>query len=496
MSYAGREKILILSIFLFCIILAKIITETSYLVPLMIIISITGFLIAFTHTHMAMIFLIFSMLLSPELIVGSVTKRDIVIRIDDLLILVFSLAWIARSAINKNLTIITKTPINRFIAFYCFMFSLSTINGILFETVSPFKGIFYILKYIEYYFIFYLAAGILKNKPQMKTYIKAIIITYAIVNIYAFLQIGTHGRVSAPFEGKVGEPNTLGGYQVLILGIIIGLLTHTTFSPKWKWTLILVALFSLIPFAYTLSRSAYMSIIPMYFTLIFFNKSKKRNILIGILIICVIVSIFFFPQNIKDRIKYTFIPHPQEHIEPVKFLGVSLGPSASARIQDWIRVYKKWQNKPFLGYGVTGMGFLDSQFIRTFVELGLLGFFAFCALLLSIGYHTLKIYKTTKDPFYKGLSLGFFAAHLGMIAHAITANTYIIIRIMEPYWFLAAMVMCIPRLEARHQQALIMNQEQAQLEDDEEGVPLLKKPNYNIAHLLNYSNVKHKDHHY
>jgi hypothetical protein len=31
--------------------------------------------------------------------------------------------------------------------------------------------------------------------------------------------------------------------------------------------------------------------------------------------------------------------------------------------------------------------------------------------------------------------------------HAIGANTFIIVRIMEPFWFVAAMVMMIPSLQ-------------------------------------------------
>ena len=50
--------------------------------------------------------------------------------------------------------------------------------------------------------------------------------------------------------------------------------------------------------------------------------------------------------------------------------------------------------------------------------------------------------------------IGFLAGHVGLMAHALTANTFIIIRIMEPYWFLAAMVMMIPKLEQKQEIAV------------------------------------------
>jgi len=53
-------------------------------------------------------------------------------------------------------------------------------------------------------------------------YIVALLLTLVIVNIYGYLQLGSVGRISAPFEGARGEPNTLGGYQVLLLAVTMG----------------------------------------------------------------------------------------------------------------------------------------------------------------------------------------------------------------------------------------------------------------------------------
>jgi hypothetical protein len=53
----------------------------------------------------------------------------------------------------------------------------------------------------------------------------------------------------------------------------------------------------------------------------------------------------------------------------------------------------------------------------------------------------------SQDPFDKGLSIGFIAGFTGLLFHAIGANTFIIVRIMEPFWFIAAMVMMIPSLQ-------------------------------------------------
>ena len=51
------------------------------------------------------------------------------------------------------------------------------------------------------------------------------------------------------------------------------------------------------------------------------------------------------------------------------------------------------------------------------------------------------------EELYKGLVLGFIAGFIGLVFHAITANTFVIIRIMEPFWFIAGMVIMLPTLE-------------------------------------------------
>jgi len=44
------------------------------------------------------------------------------------------------------------------------------------------------------------------------------------------------------------------------------------------------------------------------------------------------------------------------------------------------------------------------------------------------------------------LTLGFIAGFIGLTVHALTANTFIVIRIMEPFWFIAGIIMVLPAL--------------------------------------------------
>ena len=58
----------------------------------------------------------FSMLLSPEFAAGGggmAEGRTIVVRSEDFLLIVIGLAWLAKTAVNKELGLVAKTPLNR-----------------------------------------------------------------------------------------------------------------------------------------------------------------------------------------------------------------------------------------------------------------------------------------------------------------------------------------------------------------------------------------------
>ena len=55
--------------------------------------------------------------------------------------------------------------------------------------------------------------------------------------------------------------------------------------------------------------------------------------------------------------------------------------------------------------------------------------------------------KEVQTPYFKGLCIGFLAGYIGLLVHAIGANTFIIVRIMEPFWFFAGIIVVIPMLE-------------------------------------------------
>ncbi len=433
--------IIALIIFAVGIYTGQIVTQFSYQVPLALFLTVLIVLVTLVNTDAGLAILIFSMLFSPEIITGALPGRDIVIRFDDILLAVITFTWLAKTAVNKGLALFVKTPLNNPIALYILICLIATLKGIAQGFVDPARGFFYVLRYIEYFLLFILVVNHIHSRKQIKFFLGAFFITCTLVSFYGLFQIPGGARVSAPFEGKIGEPNTFGGYLLFILCLAVGIALQNV-SQRLKAALVGLSALIIFPFLYTLSRASYVAIIFSFIALIIF--SKRKAVLITAVASVAVLVLVLRPEAVLSRVEYTF--HEKE-ARLVRLGNTYLDQSSSARIQSWGDCYRAWKKNPILGRGITGIGFIDGQYIRTLPELGVVGFFAFLWLLWSIYKHSYEIYRKVDDELYKGLTLGFIAGFVGLAIHALTANTFIIIRIMEPFWFIAAMVIMLPKLE-------------------------------------------------
>src|SRR5437879_2965716 len=388
------------------------------------------------------------MLLSPQLGSGGMVAegRRIVIRSEDILLLGVAFSWLAKTAVSRELGLTLKTPLNRPILAYVAATAIATLIGYMTGTVNGFGGVFYVLKYIEYFVVYYMVVNNLIDHRQAWRLVTAAFLTAVIVSLIGLTQIPGGQRVSAPFEGKEGEPNTFGGYLLLLMAVAGGIALETARIRTRAIYLGLIGLMS-IPFVFTLSRTAYVGAIPAVVVLT--ALSSRRRMMVGALIVALIASpviLALLPDTVLKRVRYTFEP---ERGQPTVRLGaVGLDPSTSARLISVNQAFEGFTHRPVLGYGFTGFAFMDQQFARTLVETGVVGFAAFLWLVWAVLKVGVGSFRALTDPEERGLALGFVAGTFGLLGHALGANTFIIVRIMEPFWFFAAIVIALPSLAA------------------------------------------------
>ncbi len=404
------------------------------------------FVVSFISVEWGLYILIFSMLLSPEINIGNTTgaslQRGVTLRFEDFLLVLIGFSWFARTAVKKELGLFLKTPLNKAILMYVVVCLMSTGLGIMADRVGPKTGALFVLKYIEYFIVYFMVVNYVRDTDQVRRLLICLFLTCFIMSIYGILQIPGEGRVSAPFEGEGGEPNTFGGYLVF-MGAIAGGLFVRTENAKLKSFLPILIFFIIIPLLFTKSRSSYLALIPTLFVVAL--MFRQRIIITGLMAAVLLLSPIFLPSAVKDRILYTF--KQEEFSGQVQIGDIRLDTSTSARIISLKTLLQDYPKHPLLGYGITGHQFIDAQYPKVLIETGFIGLTAFLYLLYSILKIAIAHMKAVKTPLFKGLTIGFLAGYIGLLFHAIGANTFIIVRIMEPFWFFAGIIAVLPTLE-------------------------------------------------
>ncbi len=404
--------------------------------------------IAIVSDELALYLLIFSMLLGPEFIVGELGKgtmsgRGLTFRLDDVLIVIIGFAWLAKAALHKELGLFLRTPLNRPIAAYSCAAIFATGLGMIAGRVNFLGGTLFVLKFIQYFVIYFMVVNNLRERRQFERFLLALLATAALSSLIGILQIPSGARVSAPFEGGGGEPNTFGGYLVLMLAVVAGIYL-TSESLQRKYVLAAVAFLIVVPLLFTLSRASYLALIPLVGGLLVF--SHRKILIASLFALSLALAPFLLPKAVTDRVLYTFAQpfHPGQ----TEIGGFRLDTSTSARLRSFQDVvFIDWPKHPVFGYGVTGYHFIDSQYLRVLAETGLVGLLAFLWLQISLFRQARDVLRKTQDPLFKGVALGFLTGFIALVVHSIGTNTFVIVRIMEPFWFLAAMVVMIPQLE-------------------------------------------------
>ena len=154
-----RSLVATILFLLVALITGYFITQYTPTTMLMGVLALIIFTISFINIEWGLYILIFSMLLSPEIMAGetagSSLGRGVTLRLEDFLLAVIGLSWFARNAVRKELGLFLKTPLNKAILFYGLACILSTGFGIMTGRVGVKTGSLYVLKYLEYFIVFF-----------------------------------------------------------------------------------------------------------------------------------------------------------------------------------------------------------------------------------------------------------------------------------------------------------------------------------------------------
>ncbi len=394
------------------------------------------FLLSFLNMDIVLAPFVLCILFSPEIDLNMGTMgsyQSMMVRLEDFLAIVFGLSWIARLAILREYKLFRSTPLNRPILFFVLACSFSTVYGISIGVVNLTTGAIFLLKYIQYFLVFMLTVNYVTTYAQVKKLLWVALIVVLCLCTYNYWQIpsveiwSSH-RISAPFA-KVADSTGIGAILVLAMAMMLGGMLYAS-DKKQKFWFSMGVLFVLFPILYTLSRTTYAAFVFMVLVIAIFSKNKT---LWFVCILLLFLAPIILPQEVIDRITYVW--------RDAREYGVDTS------TQERIFVYKKAWNTIsgslltfFFGYGVSAFDILDSQYARTAIETGVVGLFLFLLIFYTVYKTVLKIFRNTRNPIMKGVSLGYIAGLLGLLVHGIGAITFTMIRPMEMFWFLTGIM--------------------------------------------------------
>lgn len=424
-------------------------------VPVAIIAGAMAAIITFNKPSNGLLIIVFAMLLSPEIKLASVPGRPVVVRIEDIIIAMVVVAWFAHIALDKSWKGFVKTPLDAPLIAYITIFMVSTGWGIISGNIQFVKASFYLIKYVEYIVLFWLTANIITDISDVKKFVFAGLITCIIVVIYAYSLFPMGERVWAPFDtdakGQVGESASLAGYLLIIMSVALGFFMSSGQGKKNMW-LILFFIAMVPPFIRTLSRASFYAFVPMVSSLLIFSRKKKLALSIFLVFACMLLPILGHDlfEKLTSRLHETFTGSSATHLGA---MSVNLETSAALRVDSVNKLFNIWlPSSPIIGRGITGVGMADVQYVLILGELGIAGFIIFIWIVTTIFRQAYNSFKACKLPLNQGLSLGLMAALAGLLVQSFAVNTFIIIRVMEPFWFLTAIVMRLSELEKQNEQ--------------------------------------------
>lgn len=310
---------------------------------------------------------------------------------------------------------------------------------------------------LEYTLYFFVLNALLDDEVTIKDMINVMIVAATAVALYGIYQklsgmetpkSWTYSEAESGLTIRVfstiGNPNSLGGYMVLVAPIAIAL---TLWAKDWTRRLLYgsASLLMMACLLLTFSRGAWIGFIAgmALYTLI------TRNKWLALIGIGGLVAAPFAAPDVVDRLLLAFTP---EYLEKASNKG---------RVEFWARAFSIWKESPVFGAGIGTVGdtvalkfnmpgatWIDNQYMRVLAEMGILGFVAYVAMLLTPVFAGIKNVFAAKanSSYLHALNAGITAAIFGMIVENVTAGIFENEVVITTFWPLIAILYVSIRL--------------------------------------------------
>lgn len=339
------------------------------------------------------------------------------------------------------------------IMFITAMFVVLFINSSDFSIAI--EGFRAIVQYLLWYFV---VLQLIRDLNASKVIVTTFVIICGILALYGVYQYavgveipsgwvdqaeaGVRTRVFAIFT----SPNAFGSLLTLSTPMAISLMLACE-NKKGKIIFAILALAMAASLVFTFSRGAWIGFV---IAIGIYVLLKDKRLVIPCIILAVLVVVLV--PSVGNRISYMLSP---EYIESSMKGG---------RLVRWLTGIRILHFYPVFGLGLGSFGgavamnhgmstlvdtevvstfYMDNYFLKTAVESGLFGLFAFVMLMYCVIINSFRAIKTSVGKLDRELSTGIMAGLCGVITHNLVENVFEVPMMTSLFWIFVAIIMGI-----------------------------------------------------
>jgi len=395
--------------------------------------------------------------LSPSFSKGEIAGgRVIEIRIEDILLVILGLVWFADFLIAGRKKIV-KPPLLLPVSIWLGIGLISVLINLIFMNIELSRGFFYFLKEVEFFFLYFYLFYHIKNISSSKCIIKFWIFL-GLINVFWVIYKMSKGlRTLQEYgAGAIGEASVFpsGGFFLILFIFLFNILLfyylNFRISNLKKMILTIMVISPSLGVFSSISRTCFLGIIfSLILTFLFYSLKKGiiKVFFIGILVLIFVGTIFFFVlQKFPVEKRVFAIDYAFSSLRDVRFNIWRSQISEAFEHSSILNIFLGCGKSIRLTYEES-----HSQYVRNFIETGIIGSLAFFFLIFSIIRKGLKEFLSNKDPFLTGLSSGVLVSTFTMLFISIPAEAFIVVKINEVYWFFVALTMATSKLYGESQ---------------------------------------------
>jgi len=271
------------------------------------------------------------------------------------------------------------------------------------------KSFLYIGVLIASYYFILLSVS---RENHIKVFIVLLIVTTSIVCV---ISLKYHG------SGRLGSlvltnPNSFGNFLALVIPFCITLFYHGRLRKGVRLMLALSLILMFTSLCFTFSRSSWVGVFASILALSVYRPKGPI-----FLVICGIISAVFLFTPIEKRV----------------FKDIS-DPGAQYRIVKAKIAYEKFKEQPIMGNGLGSFHYkaqfsdiwayrahstLENNYLLMLAEGGIIEFFAFVYLIISLGKRALLLLKRVNNPFLLSVLLGSMMSVISTLAAGMFEDT-------------------------------------------------------------------------